>query len=240
MGLSNMTNTTLYTLLFSLLLAGAYASDSFLVLKGTERFAFDTIPQNNVADLIAHVNGFSSVHACADRTGYPEIDPFAQPKANILVVIDAVSQDDLASEPRDFFDTTNAVEILKQAYPEDSLSVLTGIMTGEDWESHGIVGSSWKATDYLGVKAFSQRGQCKVPTLLDVLTHASEGTTRSVIFLETKTWVLLWEFTTNFLLKTLTGTVELSFILKKPELLICIHKNLLLPIQLFEKLLRTK
>jgi hypothetical protein len=49
-------------------------------------------------------------------------------------------------ENREFFET-GTVAITKNVYPEDSLSSVTSIVTGEDYTVHGIVGHSWQATE---------------------------------------------------------------------------------------------
>lgn len=50
-------------------------------------------------------------------------------------------------ENREFFEIENAVQITKDLYPEDSLSSITSMVTGENYNTHGIVGHSWQATD---------------------------------------------------------------------------------------------
>jgi len=58
---------------------------------------------------------------------------------------------------------------------------LTSLMTGEDWETHGIIGHSWKVTENLGVNAFAYDGQCKVPNIADLISHSSQGSARTLV-----------------------------------------------------------
>jgi len=83
-------------------------------------------------------------------------------------------------ENREFFET-GTVPITKNVYPEDSLSAVTSIVTGEDHTVHGIVGHSWQATEYLAVNAYSHNGQRKVPNLVDLFSYTSQGTARTLV-----------------------------------------------------------
>lgn len=176
-----MTYTKHCTLfLVTLLLSAVYANDGFVTVKGAA-LTQESIPETHVADLISHMSG-SFMRSDVDRAGFPQVDLFSLPKANVFVVLDAVSEDLIENmENREFFEIDNTVPITKDAYPEDSLSSVTSMVTGEDYHGHGIIGHSWQATDFLAVKAFQHNGQRKVPNLVDLFTYNSQGAARTLV-----------------------------------------------------------
>lgn len=61
--------------------------------------------------------------------------------SNVFLSIDILNE-----APTHFFNFENdrTISLKKADYPEDAVSTATTILTGEDYTSHGIVGSSWK------------------------------------------------------------------------------------------------
>merc|ERR1712063_42659 len=158
-----MLRTSLLLFVFALFVAVQANDDSFLVLRGTNDHSLTSLPEQYVADLISHVSGLPPMNQQANRNEFPQTDLFSTPAVNLLVAIDSVTPELLNKAKTKFLNVENdkTVSIVKAAYPEDSLSTLTTVVTGKDHTVHGVVGHSWKASRDVGVEAYSGTGNCK-------------------------------------------------------------------------------
>jgi len=155
---------------------------SFVVVRSSEEHQLQSISELHVADLISHVAGLPPVHQHTDRTHFPRSSLFSRPSANLLVSIDSVTLDILNEAPTHFFNFENdrTISLKKADYPEDAVSTATTILTGEDYTSHGIVGSSWKFSKSISVEGYSDNGNCQVAKINDRVAMNSEGGARII------------------------------------------------------------
>jgi|ERR1712137_431620 len=177
-----MLRTSLLLFVFALFVAVQANDDSFLVLRGTNDHSLTSLPEQYVADLISHVSGLPPMNQQANRNEFPQTDLFSTPAVNLLVAIDSVTPELLNKAKTKFLNVENdkTVSIVKAAYPEDSLSTLTTVVTGKDHTVHGVVGHSWKASRDVGVEAYSGTGNCKSPKLADYVAVTSEGSAKVI------------------------------------------------------------
>jgi len=136
-----------------------------------------------VVDLLTHVTGLAPTHVGTDRSQFPQVDLFSTPAVNFLVALEAVTPE-MLEEARTVFlgagEDAQRTNIIKEAYPNDSLATLTNILTGEEPSTHGIVGHSWKVGRSVSILAYSENGNCLYPKILDRVAVASEGDARIV------------------------------------------------------------
>jgi len=125
----------------------ATKDDSFLILRGVPQHGLSTIRDTQVIDLLNHVTGLAPVHQGIDRSQFPQTDLFSSPAVNFLVALEAVTPE-MLEEARTVFlgagEDAQRTNIVKEAYPNDSLTTLTNMLTGEEPATHGIMGHSWK------------------------------------------------------------------------------------------------
>eukprot|EP00339_Tiarina_fusa_P013603 CAMPEP_0117037662 /NCGR_PEP_ID=MMETSP0472-20121206/26555_1 /TAXON_ID=693140 ORGANISM="Tiarina fusus, Strain LIS" /NCGR_SAMPLE_ID=MMETSP0472 /ASSEMBLY_ACC=CAM_ASM_000603 /LENGTH=420 /DNA_ID=CAMNT_0004747681 /DNA_START=51 /DNA_END=1313 /DNA_ORIENTATION=+ len=177
-----MAHTSIFLFVLFVTVAVQGSNDGFIVLRGAPEHSLTSMPEQYVADLISHVSGLPPVNQQTNRNNFPQTDLFSTPAANFLVAIDSVTQELLNKANTKFLNLENeqTVEIVKAAYPEDSLSTLTTVLTGKDHTAHGIVGHSWKASRDVSVQGYSKGGNCQVPKLADYIAVASEGAAKIV------------------------------------------------------------
>jgi len=129
------------------------------------------------------VTGLAPTHVGTDRSQFPQVDLFSTPAVNFLVALEAVTPE-MLEEARTVFlgagEDAQRTNIIKEAYPNDSLATLTNILTGEEPSTHGIVGHSWKVGRSVSILAYSENGNCLYPKILDRVAVASEGDARIV------------------------------------------------------------
>jgi len=167
----------LLVLFITLISSFALASnDGFIVFRGSNH-DIKSIPEDNVVDLLSHVNGLPPVHQEVNRNNYPKTDLFSSPSANIFVAIDSISTDMLNNIEAKFLniENENVIDMISNVYPEDSLSSVTSILSGKDYSDHGIVGHSWRASSSMSITSFSKNGNCKVPKITDRFSRLSDG-----------------------------------------------------------------
>merc|ERR1712137_223340 len=159
----------------------ATKDDSFLILRGVPQHGLSTIRDTQVIDLLNHVTGLAPVHQGIDRSQFPQTDLFSSPAVNFLVALEAVTPE-MLEEARTVFlgagEDAQRTNIVKEAYPNDSLTTLTNMLTGEEPATHGIMGHSWKVGRSVSVLAYSENGNCLYPKILDRVAVASEGEAR--------------------------------------------------------------
>jgi len=160
----------------------ATKDDSFLLLRGAPQHSLSNIRDTQVVDLLTHVTGLAPAHVGTDRSQFPQVDLFSSPAVNFLVALEAVTPE-MLKEARTVFlggDDAQHTTIIKDAYPNDSLTTLTNILTGEEPSTHGIMGHSWKVGRAVSILAYSENGNCLYPKILDRVAVVSEGDARIV------------------------------------------------------------
>uniref|UniRef100_A0A7S4PBA0 Uncharacterized protein n=1 Tax=Paramoeba aestuarina TaxID=180227 RepID=A0A7S4PBA0_9EUKA len=134
----------------------------------------------NVANLIAHI--FQTTPPTnerqpltIDRSSFPVLSLFSAPPANVFVVIEAVSPEDLAAFPSlSLIKTRKKIEIRSTYQSHDSLPDMETLITGVPPAQHGIVGRSWLSSQGTETSAFIDRGSgSKADSLFDVLALTS-------------------------------------------------------------------
>merc|ERR1712130_29170 len=161
----------------------ATKDDSFLLLRGASQHSLSNIRDTQVVDLLTHLTGLAPAHVGTDRSQFPQVDLFSSPAVNFLVALEAVTPEMLENARTVFLgagDDAQRTTITKEAYPNDSLTTLTNILTGEEPSTHGIMGHSWKVGQSVSVLAYSDNGNCLYPKILDRVAVASEGDARIV------------------------------------------------------------
>jgi len=159
----------------------ATKDDSFLLLRGASQHSLSNIRDTQVVDLLTHLTGLAPAHVGTDRSQFPQVDLFSSPAVNFLVALEAVTPEMLENARTVFLgagDDAQRTTITKEAYPNDSLTTLTNILTGEEPSTHGIMGHSWKVGRSVSVLAYSDNGNCLYPKILDRVAVASEGDAR--------------------------------------------------------------
>jgi len=95
-----------------------------------------TLFETQVADLLSYLVGTAPLNPQADRTQFPKKGFFSNPKANVLFVFDST---DTAPE------MGLKHKIASEAYPDETITALTSIVTGATPSQHGIIGDAWLA-----------------------------------------------------------------------------------------------
>jgi len=168
--------------------------DSYMILLKNQEIEGELrtskeIPETSVADLISHLLGTSVINENADRSSFPHGSIFNKAKANLLIVVDGVGKE-LGSRylPSLFSAEDNTKELMfpgqqlslrRIAYPQDSITSLTTLITGYTPSIHGITASSWR--DHRGTMlAYRAEGLRHVPSMADHVTRTFDGRSLTV------------------------------------------------------------
>jgi len=96
--------------------------------------------ETQVADLLYYLVGtVAPFNPNVDRTNFPKKSFFNNPKANVMFVVDSTPTKaglpSIASLPKQ--------KIVTEAYPDNSLTSLTSMLTGTTPSQHGIINDVW-------------------------------------------------------------------------------------------------
>mmetsp|Transcript_408 Transcript_408/g.1417 ORF Transcript_408/g.1417 Transcript_408/m.1417 type:complete len:408 (-) Transcript_408:56-1279(-) len=158
-------------LCLALLVACVIAGDASILLKNAGVFEGSVVHEQDVSNLISHVARMPSQKRFDINKEFPVVDVFeARPEANIFVVVDGVSADDVSG--LEFFTSGSSAELLSAN--RDTVSTVASMLTGSPSTVHGIHAAQWPSAKG-SVEAFTKAGQCLVQSLPDTLSLQSEG-----------------------------------------------------------------
>jgi len=157
--------------------------DSFLYLVDSNSFETPkeglTIEETNIANLISTLIGGPIVNSAVTlkETIIPSAhNLFNKARANLVVFVNSLGSDDLASLPslKLFQQRGQKIGIERVAYPQDTIASLTTFITGHTPSTHGIVHQQWEGNN--GQKlAYSSDASSRIFNVNDQITQVFEG-----------------------------------------------------------------